>query len=230
MPEQKVTQAQLDKIKELRLPADEIATFLDTGKGPSEIEAADLAATGGPYYVGDLRVDPPTPDRFMLLQMIDSPLVSDSDGEIDIDLQEMMRALYVICIGREAVDPIVRHRRRMEQLEKLRSLAESKPELFEGYCRRVDQIAEDLIDFDKAAVEFWGQVGNISLQEAVDQVMTMVSEAFQPFQLIPDGDGEKKTHDSTPNGFIQSAESLPPNMGRIRNAFRRIGQWCGLDG
>jgi hypothetical protein len=162
----------------------------------------ETALLGGGYRLGNIDIPPLSAGALVLLDLIDSPFLEGKIGTLkSIDVAT---AIYVLAVGPEAVRPISGLTRRQRGLAKAEKLAATDPEFFAEYLSALDRIAAAWGDFEMAALEFWGQVETVSMQEAADVIMQAMADAFGGFEMLPKGDGSKK-NDSMPSGSAESA-------------------------
>jgi len=168
-----------------------------------EIESTiNLAAVGGTYKIGPI-------DAFIalghivLLNEINSPFVTGEVGDEgeELDPVDCMKALYVLGMGREAVEPVMAMKQRIKSMLMLKPMVEKNPELFDKLMDRVEKIAEAEKEFEQAAVNYYTEnfVG-CDLQDAVDSLFGALADVIKVADDMPSDEVSSKKKDWTTNG------------------------------
>ena len=152
---------------------------------------------GSAMEIAGKKLPPPAAAVIAMLEMIDSPFVSD-EGELT-DLA-VFQALYIVAEREKAVGPILRWQRREEALERLKNDLGSPedPQNVLILANMLNQIADAKADFDLAAVRFCDSFfGSFNVNEAASELGFYLSIAGG-FDMLPsDGSGSKKNGSST---------------------------------
>jgi len=158
--------------------------------GPDSVA---LAALGGEYIIGDLTLSV-TPGRVSLLEMIDSPFLGSEEGDehdkIAFKLSDVVRALYVLGKGPEAIEPIMRVKARIKSLATMEKMAEKRPEFFEKFLDKKMEIEGESAAFDIEAWKFYEEfcTNTWDLDEQGSFIINILNDAFSPMEMMPPPD------------------------------------------
>lgn len=163
------------------------------GCDPQEVQTDQLAAMGGEYILGTLTLNV-TPGRIMLLEKIDSPFLGSGDGDendtIEFGLSAIAKALYVLAIGAEAVQPIMNVEAKLGRLKTLEKMAEKRPEYFKMYMDKIIEITAEETELEINAIKFYEEYMNgVEMADAGEFIMSMIKDAFEPMSMMPEQHG-----------------------------------------
>ena len=159
----------------------------------ADFQNETLTGLGARFKVGDFTIPPPCPASISLLEIIKSPFVVGDNEEIE--LKDVLNALYVLFEKSNAVYPIFVAHRRENALEKAKEIAGQSPELYEVYLRILNSSTEDYAQFDKAVLDFSYKLGQFNYLQVSQYIQMYLNQAFMGFEMLPKSnveDYEKK--------------------------------------
>ncbi len=193
------------KLQGQAVQSDEHLDQLIAGDG-SAINAETMTVLDAGYELGNTVIRPVTLGVLPLLEVIESPFVGGLDPDDEVGLPDIMRALYVLACGREAVRPVAAIARRTQSVESTRDIAEKAPEFYDRYLAAMDRIADAWAEFDDGASAFWESLGDVPPLEALRVLRRAITDSIAGLDALPQGkEGEKKTDGSTVNGSAASS-------------------------
>ena len=172
----------------------ELTAALDGSE--TAIARETLATLGAGYRIGNVELPPMLLGTVKLLELIDSPFL-DENAE-DVGMSDIMRSVYVLAVGREAVRPIMAQNRRRAAIEAQKPMGSLSPEHFAVYLAAIDTVEQGWAEFEDQAAAFWEHVGPVALAEVATTLTQMIQDAFSGFAAVPAGKSQKKTVSSTP--------------------------------
>jgi hypothetical protein len=159
-----------------------------------------MAAVGGGYRIGNVDLQPLRAGLLPMLAVIQSPFLTGEQGD-DIELADIMAAIYVIARQKEAVRPLMGIERRRKAIEALKPMAEHSPGHFDSYIAAVERIESARDEFDAASLEFWDSIGGVDIQSACDTIFEMLNDAVSGYAEMPtDNTAGKKKANTEPSG------------------------------
>ena len=167
----------------------DLNVFVESLNGDNALEDAETAADtiaslGGTDDVFGFQ--PPSIGMLAMLDAIESPFVTASLERVGVP--EILKTLYVMCYGREALNPIYASLKRERLIRKAESMAEKSPEYYAEYLKAVDRLADGWAEFDKAVIEYAEKLGNIDVDDTVKNINEYLGECFGGFSMLPQDD------------------------------------------
>jgi len=164
-----------------------------------DVKQDTMAVLGGEYYIAGVQAKPPSVGMLAMLSSIDSPFVLD-DTEARVTINEVLKALYVICLGKDAVQPIYAAVKAEQLLKRAENLATKSPEYFAVYTNALERLADKWVVFDSAVNDFAEQLGVINAFETAEEINNYLGCCFGGFNMVPGDDEGAKKKDSTQIG------------------------------
>jgi len=149
-----------------------------------ELQAETLIGLGARFKVGDFTIPAPCPASISLLEVIQSPFVVDT-AETDVELQDVLNALYVLINKENAVYPIFKARRRDIVMNKAKDIAGKSPEYYKTYLTILNKSITDYADFDKAVTDFAYKLGAFNYIEVSQKIQLYLNQSFMGFEMMP---------------------------------------------
>lgn len=193
-----ITKVPLDKFEQMRPGLKDMSqSDIDAVVGgvTEEVDTDTAACLGCAYNIGDLSFDPVPMGVFPLLQMIDSPFVS--EGLVDdlaagnIDMIHIISALYVCVHGADAVAPIAAVQRKQRTLVQLEEMAKGRPEYFEKLIEARLKLDDELAAFEAQAMAFWESIEGATVTDAAEVIAQVITDAMKPYGLMPESEENK---------------------------------------
>ncbi|MDD3887039.1 MAG: hypothetical protein PHI35_09205 [Victivallaceae bacterium] len=163
------------------------------GKENAALELA--VATGGNIEIAGRSFPAPAAAVYCLLEAIDSPFMpkDESDVERPVEDLDVFHALYLFAKREQAVAPILKVKRRSEQIERLEnSLKDAmSPEVFIVIAEHRKNLADAQAAFDEAALDFGLKLGSFNIADAINDIQMYLSLAGG-FDWLPQNNKEVK--------------------------------------
>lgn len=160
-------------------------------------------ATAGQVEIAGRLFPAPAAAVYCLLEAIDSPFMPSDAESIERDPADIdiFHALYLLAEREKAVAPILRLKRRAEQLEYLENSLKDKlsPETLIVIAEHRRTLADAWAEFDTAAISFGLSLGVFHPAAAAADIQMYLSLA-SGFDWLPHNDKDvKKNVGATPN-------------------------------
>ncbi|OGV36977.1 MAG: hypothetical protein A2020_16380 [Lentisphaerae bacterium GWF2_45_14] len=168
---------------------DEILNHVDARR----ISFETLAALGGGVKIGRITIPPPSMGVLSLLDMIESPFVTGDASKISIN--EVLKSLYVMSRGRDAVQPLMESIALGKSIEKSKEIAEKSPQFFDVYLKYHAINAAKRSAFDAAVDAFADEIGLFDPEAAISLIgdyLTACMAGFDMLEKKPESDLVKK--------------------------------------
>lgn len=122
-----------------------------------------------------VEVPPPSLGTVLLLSLIDSPLMRFGDEGAEATLDDLVKALYCICNGKEA----------MHKLQTVKRLKAMKAEQYE--------IEQAYKEFDDAVIEFAQSIRpDVNYEAMFANLLMYFAACFQPLEMISESEDSKE--------------------------------------
>lgn len=159
----------------------------------SDESSIDLAALGADYDIGPLQAQLVLGNLFLLFE-IGSPFAKGLEQDQTLTFDEVAQAVYVLCLGREVLRPLMLISQRISDLALLRPLCKGNPEMMQKVLDKAEEISEGRVRFaEEARVFYETNFAGCSLDEVVAAIMNMVIDGFKVIGDNPiDPSGGKK--------------------------------------
>ena len=168
----------LDLVK-LRQMAE--GTYFESKFDSSEVSAIGISGSLGEYILC------PSLARIMLLSMIDSPFLDDSEDSVRPNIIQTSIAAYILGNSPAALAPLFTAARFEERLPILERLAEHSAEHLAVISEMIEELSCTWGRFEATAVEWFEQVADeIDYNDAVSTVNDCIQGAIEQYHRIPD--------------------------------------------
>lgn len=169
-----------------------IQEILDAPEGNTARDQLELAVmASGTIEIAGHPFPAPAAAAIATLGLIGSPFVGEEDVEFD-DLA-VFHALYILSSREKVLGSILRWKRREEALERWKEECSSteSPQAMLIIGEMLKEIADAKARFDEEALLYGEKLGAFDIASAASEIGTYLSLAGG-FDMLPDGDGEKK--------------------------------------
>jgi len=169
-------------------PEQELEEELD-----EEEATLNVTAIGGEYKIGPLNVSVVL-GNLVLLNIIDSPFITGDLKEGDeLTFEEVAKTLYVLCLGKDALDPVMEVQQRISDLFLLKTVAKGNPDMVEAIIKKAEAISNGRIIFAKKAIDYYNEhfLGE-DFQEIVNSMMVMILDINKSLENLPQNVGKSK--------------------------------------
>jgi len=144
-----------------------------------------------PYYLGGVEIQPLRGlATLAALEAIDSPFLS--DGAVEATFTETAVTLYIIQGGRELLKRVMGIRRRLRGVAGTEKWAKKDPEMYAKYLEQVDKIQAEFGPLEKEAVEWFATLKDVTLDEAVQFIFSILQDAWSGLGMVPEKGGDGK--------------------------------------
>ena len=153
----------------------------------------DFEISGGGVKIGRITIPPPSMGVLSLLDMIESPFVTGDASKISIN--EVLKSLYVMSRGRDAVQPLMESIALGKSIEKSKEIAEKSPQFFDVYLKYHAINAAKRSAFDAAVDAFADEIGLFDPEAAISLIgdyLTACMAGFDMLEKKPESDLVKK--------------------------------------
>ncbi len=168
------------------------------------VEHYDIASTletlntiSGKYLIGDISIEASL-GHFALLVQVDNPLLCPGpEGKATMDEKATMEALYILDMGEDAIDPLLRIKQNEAQLADYYELLKGN----ESMAVLISDVREQIIDlkmeFERQAREHFSRFDHLDFEQIVRDLVCMTKEILEITEQMPEGDKgsiSKKKH------------------------------------
>jgi hypothetical protein len=159
-----------------------------------QIVEENMDVLSGKDNIGGVDFAPPSAGHLLLLDSINSPFVTGGSG---VSLKDIVTALYILSVGKQAVAPISASYRIERKLLEVFERTSKTPEHMNVYMTHLQRGKKDMEALDNEVVRFAEFLGAIDMQSASDKIFAHLKKCMVGFDMIPkvdtmDGDDKKK--------------------------------------
>jgi len=159
----------------------------------NRIDAAyDLSALGAVRKIGDLDISCVL-GNIVLLSIIDSPLTSGKLGD-NIGFEDIVKALYVLYFGRDALEPIMNINESVQDLNIFKPLCKDNPEMCDRVMKKYDELRNARKNFTNEAIDFYeAHFTGDQLQEVFDKLFAIINDMIKSVEELETSDKNSNT-------------------------------------
>jgi len=148
-----------------------------------------LTSLGGNIKIGDLEIPHLTMSIFVLLEIIESPLIDDKK---EISREDLVYCLYIMIFGAKVVSPLLTIKTRENSLKRQKEIASKSPELFDVYLKHLEELNKEKDEFYENALNWWTSL-NVDNWILIEQsVLQLFDDLFKKMSELNVNNSKKK--------------------------------------